>query len=130
MANFTHLDLHGSRITSRDWRRYIPRSRNLGMRFSFTKLSGNVLLNWRGRMLRDTANQFPGANEYIRSRYQLDGNVEYQLTRRFSVFFAGRNLTNEPTQWEVSGPGVPRWSTLTNYEDYGAQYSLGVRGTF
>ncbi|MEQ1730879.1 MAG: TonB-dependent receptor [Vicinamibacterales bacterium] len=130
LANFTHLDLSGSRITSADWRRYIPRGRNLGMRFSFTKLSGNVLLNWRGRMLRDTANQFPGANEYIRSRYQLDGNVEYQLTKRFSVFFAGRNLTNEPTQWEVSGPGVPRWSTLTNYEDYGAQYSLGVRGTF
>ncbi|WP_414663616.1 TonB-dependent receptor [Horticoccus sp. 23ND18S-11] len=130
MANFTHLDLHGTRITSRDWRRYIPRSRNLGMRYSFAKISGNVLLNWRGRMLRDTANQFPGANEYIRARYQLDGNVEYQVTRRFSVFFAGRNLTNEPTQWEVSGPGVPRWSTLTNYEDYGAQYSLGVRGTF
>lgn len=129
-ANFTHLDLSGSRITSADWRRYIPRGRNLGMRFSFTKISGNLLLNWRGRMLRDTANQFPGANEYIRARYQLDGNVEYQLTRRFSVFFAGRNLTNEPTQWEVSGPGVPRWSTLTNYEDYGAQYSLGVRGTW
>jgi hypothetical protein len=55
LANFTHLDLSGSRITSADWRRYIPRGRNLGMRFSFTKLSGNLLLNWRGRMLRDTA---------------------------------------------------------------------------
>ncbi len=130
LANFTHLDLSGSRITSADWRRYIPRGRNLGMRFSFTKLSGNLLLNWRGRMLRDTASQFPGANEFIRSRYQLDGNIEYQLTKRFSLFFAGRNLTNEPTQWEVSGPGVPQWSTLTNYEDYGAQYSFGVRGTF
>ncbi len=130
MLNMTHLDLSGSRVTSADWRRYIPRSRNVGMRFSFTKLSGNILLNWRGRMLRDTANQFPGANEYIRARYQLDGNVEYQLTKRFGIFFAGRNLTNEPTQWEVSGPGVPSWSTLTNYEDYGAQYSLGVRGTF
>jgi iron complex outermembrane receptor protein len=130
MLNLTHLDLSGSRITSADWRRYIPRGRNIGLRYSFAKVSGNLLLNWRGRMLRDSANQFPGANEYIRARYQLDGNVEYQVTRRFSVFFAGRNLTNEPTQWEVSGPGVPRWSTLTNYEDYGAQYSLGVRGTW
>lgn len=130
MLNVTHLELTGSRITASDWKRYIPRSRNIGLRFSYPKLSGNILLNWRGKMLRDTANQFPGAAEYIRARYQLDGNVEYQVTKRFAVFFAGRNLTNEPTQWEVSGPGVPDWSTLTNHEDYGPQYSLGLRATF
>ncbi len=130
MVNLTHLQLTGSRITASDWKRYIPRGRNLGLRFSFSKVSGNLLLNWRGKMLRDTANQFPGANEYIRARNQLDGNVEYQVTKRFAVFFAGRNLTNEPTQWEVSGPGVPAWSTLTNHEDYGPQYSLGLRSSF
>ncbi len=130
MVNITHLQLTGSRITASDWKRYIPRGRNLGLRFSFPKVSGNLLLNWRGKMLRDTANQFPGANEYIRARYQLDGNVEYQVTKRVAVFFAGRNLTNEPTQWEVSGPGVPAWSTLTNHEDYGPQYSLGLRSSF
>lgn len=130
MVNITHLELTGSRITASDWKRYIPRGRNFGLRFNFPKVSGNLLLNWRGKMLRDTANQFPGANEYIRARYQLDGNVEYQVTKRVAVFFAGRNLTNEPTQWEVSGPGVPAWSTLTNHEDYGPQYSLGLRSTF
>ena len=130
MLNVTHLELTGSRISASDWKRYIPRSRNIGMAFRFPKITGNLLLNWRGKMLRDTANQFPGANEYIRARYQLDGNIEYQLSKRYSVFFAGRNLLNAPTEWEVSGPGVPAWSTLTNYEDYGAQYSLGVRATF
>lgn len=130
MANFTHLNLTGTRITASDWKRYIPRSRNLGLRFNFPKISGTLLVNWRGKMLRDTANQFPGAAEYIRARYQVDGNIEYQLTKRFAVFAAGRNLFNDPTQWEVSGPGVPDWSTLTNHEDYGAQYSLGVRAAF
>ena len=80
-------------------------------------------------MRRDTANPFPGANEYIRARYSSTATWSYQVTRGFSVFFAGRNLTNEPTQWEVFGSGVPRWSTLTNDEDCGAQYLLGVRGT-
>jgi iron complex outermembrane receptor protein len=129
-TNHTHLDLQGSRITASDWKRYIPRSRNFGVRWGFPKFTGNVLLNWRGRMLRDTANSFPGANEYIRSRYQLDASAEYAITKRYSTFFAVRNLLNAKSEWEVSGPGAPSWATLTNSEDYGAQYSLGIRGTF
>lgn len=128
--NMTHLGLSGSRVTATDWKRYIPRSRNIGLRFNFPKLSGNFLLNNRGRMLRDTANQFPQAAEYIKARYQLDGNVEYQVTKRFGVFMAARNLLNAPSQWEVAGPVAPEWSWLTNNEDYGTQYSLGVRATF
>ena len=128
--NMTHLGLSGSRVTATDWKRYIPRSRNVGLRFNFPKFTGNVLLNTRGRMLRDTANQFPGAAEYIKGRYQLDGNVEYQVSRRFSVFVAARNLLNAPSQWEVAGPAAPEWSWLTNNEDYGTQYSLGVKATF
>lgn len=129
-TNFTHLSLSGSRVTASDWKRFIPRGRNFGLRFNFPKISGMFLVNWRGKMLRDTANQFPGANEYIRARYQVDGNIEYQLTKHFAIFAAGRNLFNAPSEWEVSGPGVPAWSTLTNYEDYGAQYSFGVKGSF
>jgi iron complex outermembrane receptor protein len=136
--NQTHLGLSGSRVTATDWKRYIPRTRNIGLRFNFPKVSGNFLLNKRGRMLRDTANQFgndpvtnqPLAAEYIRGRYQLDGNIEYQMTKRFSVFLAARNLLNAPSQWEVAGPIAPDWSFLTNNEDYGAQYSFGVKATF
>jgi TonB-dependent receptor len=128
--NETHLGLSGSRVTAADWKRYIPRSRNIGLRFNLPKFSGNFLLNKRGRMLRDTANQFPGAAEYIKGRYQLDGNLEYQFSRRFSVFVAARNLLNAPSQWEVAGPVAPEWSWLTNNEDYGTQYSLGVKGSF
>jgi TonB-dependent receptor len=130
MYNMTHLGLSGSRVSVSDWKRHVPRSRNVGVRFNFAKLSGNILLNHKGRMPRDTANQFPNAAEYIRARYQLDASVEYQLTKRFSVFMAARNLLNAPTQWEVAGPIAPQWSHLTNYEDYGAQYSLGLKGTF
>ncbi|PTY00336.1 TonB-dependent receptor [Opitutus sp. ER46] len=130
MANATHLDLSGSRITSSDWKRYIPRSRNFGVSWNFPKFTGNVLVNWRGRMLRDSSNWYTGANEYIRARYQVDASAEYQLTKRYSTFFAVRNLLNAQSEWEVSGPGVAYWATKTNIEDYGAQYSLGFRATF
>jgi len=39
-------------------------------------------------------------------------------------------LLNATTEWEVSGDLGPRWASLTNYEEYGAQYSLGLKGTF
>jgi TonB-dependent receptor len=130
MANETHLSLTGSRISSSDWKRYIPRGRNFGLRWNFAKFSGNALLNWRGKMLRDSSSAFTGANEYIRARYQLDASAEYQMTKHWSTFFAVRNLLNAKSEWEVSGAAAPAWSSLTNVEDYGAQYSLGVRGVF
>ena len=128
--NTTHLELSGSRITASDWKRYIPRSRNATLRFNYGKFSGNALLNWRGKMLRGTASDFPGANEYIRARYQLDGNIDYQLTKHYSLYLAGRNLLNASSEWEVSGPNVALYDDMTNYERYGVQYSLGIRGNF
>ena len=130
MLNTTHLQLSGSRISASDWKRYIPRSRNAQLRFHFGKLSGNVLVNWRGKMLRDTSSAFPGANEYIRARYQLDGNVDYQITRHYALYLAGRNILNASSEWEVSGPGVATYDFMTNHETYGAQLSFGVRGSF
>lgn len=130
MANFTHLDLQGSRIGPGDWKRYIPRGRNFGVRWAFPKLTGNLLVNWRGRMVRDTNDDFEGAAEYIKARYQVDGSLEYQITKRYSAFFAVRNLLNAKSEWEVAGPGAPEWAWLRNVEDYGAQYTLGVRAVF
>lgn len=129
-GNITHLDLSGSRTTPSDFGNYTPRSRNMGLNFSFGRFSGNVLLNYKGKQLRDTSNAFTDAREYIRERSQLDANLAWQLSRRFSVFVAGRNILNDTTEWEVSGPVAPSWAALTNYEDYGAQFSFGVNGKF
>lgn len=130
MLNTTHLELSGSRVTASDWKRYIPRSRNAQLRFNFGKFSGNALVNWRGKMLRDTSSAFPGASEYIRARYQLDGNIDYQITKHYAIYAAGRNILNASSEWEVSGPNVATYDFMTNHETYGAQLSLGVRGSF
>ncbi|HEX2851730.1 MAG TPA: TonB-dependent receptor [Opitutaceae bacterium] len=129
-GNITHLQLSGSRTGPADFGNYIPRGRNIGLQFHSSRLTGGILVNYKGKMLRDSSGAFPGALEYIRERYQVDGNLEIQVTKRFSVFFAARNLLNATTEWEVSGAAAPGWAALTNYEEYGAQYSLGIKGTF
>lgn len=128
--NTTHIGLYGSRVTASDWKRFIPRSRNYSLRAQWGRFSGNALLNWRGKMLRDTSSDFPGASEYIRARYQLDGNLDYQVTKHFSAYIAARNLTNASSEWEHSGPGPVPYDFMVNYERYGVQYSLGMRGNF
>ena len=132
--NTTHLELSGSRITPSDWKRYIPRSRNATLRFNFGKFSGNVLVNFRGKMQRDTSSNINGLGtggaEYIKARYQVDGNIDYQLTKRFAFYMAARNLLNAVSEWQVTGPGAVDYAATTNYEKYGVQYSLGLRGNF
>lgn len=132
--NTTHLELSGSRVTPSDWKRYIPRSRNATVRFNFGKISGNVLVNFRGKMLRDVNSNITGIStggaEYIKARYQVDGNVDYQLTKRFALYLAARNLLNSVSEWEQVGPSAVTYAGTTNYEKYGVQYSLGLRGNF
>jgi outer membrane receptor protein involved in Fe transport len=89
-----------------------------------------VKWNYRGKQLREEKDDYPGAGEYIRSRDQIDANVEYQLTDRLAIFIAGRNITNETNEWEVSGPVAPSWSWMHSHTQFGAQYSLGIKGTF
>ena len=52
------------------------------------------------------------------------------LTKHFALYLAARNLLDSSTEWEVTGPGAATYDALTNYERYGVQYSLGVRGSF
>lgn len=127
-ANFTKLDLEGS--NQADFSDFIPKAANFGVNFSIGKFSAYVKWNYRGKQLREPHDAYPGANEYIRSREQLDANVEYRLTDRVAIFAAGRNITNETNEWEVSGPVAPSWSWMQSHTQFGAQYSLGVKGTF
>lgn len=128
MANYTRLNLSGE--NEADFSDFIPKAGNIGLQMNFGRLSAFLKWNYRGRQLRELKDDFPGAAEYIRSREQIDANIEYQLSDRFSIFVAGRNITNETNEWEVAGPVAPSWSFMQSHSRFGAQYSFGVRGTF
>ena len=87
-----------------------------------------------GKMLRDTSSNINGLSsggaEYIKARYQLDGNIDYQLTKHYALYLAGRNILNASSEWEVTGPSAVNYSAMTNLVNYGVQYSLGIRGNF
>ncbi|HEX2100431.1 MAG TPA: TonB-dependent receptor, partial [Candidatus Synoicihabitans sp.] len=134
-ANYTKLKLEGDEASS--FTDFIPKTLNVGVQFAFGRFSGNVKWNHRGKQLREMVGDFGEdaegndiAGEYVRARDQIDADLRYQLNERFAIFVAARNLTNEPTQWEISGPGAPSWSFLTSHRTFGAQYSFGVKGTF
>lgn len=133
LANVTKLRVTGSNASTFDLKQgggNIPTTGNAGLHFGYKRLSMGVYWNYRGRQFRDTANQFPGARENVRQMQTWDANVEYQLTKHLSIFAAGRNINNAVTRWSLDGPGVPEWATVENNYTNGAQYSLGVKGTF
>ncbi|HVU36417.1 MAG TPA: TonB-dependent receptor [Opitutaceae bacterium] len=108
----------------------IPTTGNAGVRFAHKRFSAGLYWNYRGKQFRDTSSNYPNANENVRAVQQWDANVEYQVSKHFAVFAAGRNINNAVTRWSLDGPDAPEWSTVENNYTNGAQYSLGVKGTF
>jgi iron complex outermembrane recepter protein len=133
LANLTKLRVLGTNGQTFDLKNgggNIPTTANAGVRFAFRRFSSGVYWNYRGKQFRDTASAYPGAKEDVLSQSTLDANVEYRLTRRFAIFAAGRNINNAITRWSLDGPGAPGWAQAENYYQNGAQYSLGIKGTF
>ncbi|HEU5080746.1 MAG TPA: TonB-dependent receptor [Opitutaceae bacterium] len=130
LANMTKLHVSGSNSGPETFNSFIPRTANAGLRFSKGRLTIGLYWNYRGKQVRDTSDAFPGAVEYILPLQTFDGNIEYQLTKHFSVFLAGRNISNAVTQWSLEGPDAPGWATVENDFTNGRQFSLGVKGAF
>lgn len=126
-ANYTKLTLEGKNTA--DFTDFIPKTGNVGVRFNHKRFMILVKMNYRGTQLRSYSTSFPGAIEYVRAQTTFDANAEYQLTTHFSVFATARNITNEPTIRELLG-SAPRWSAVGQYNEYGTQCTLGVKGTF
>ena len=68
--------------------------------------------------------------EYYDSRYNLDANIEYQLSKRFTLFANARNITNVPQTLERYSPDTPDYSHIYRREEFGIQIAAGLKGTF
>ncbi len=130
LANLTKLHVTGSNAGPGTFNSFIPETANAGVRFSKGRLTMGVYWNYRGKQVRDTSDAFPDAVEYILPIRTWDANVEYELTKHFAIFVAGRNIGNATTQWALQGPGAPGWATVENDFTNGRQFSLGIKGRF
>jgi TonB-dependent receptor len=63
---------------------------------------------------------------------QFDTSLNWKLTRRTTLYVQGRNITGQPLKWFDTPPGVAerRQRVLRQYQEYGANWNFGLKGTF
>ncbi|MBI5689075.1 MAG: TonB-dependent receptor [Verrucomicrobia bacterium] len=128
-TNGTMLHLTGR--NDADFSGFIARTGNVGLTFSKAPFVAMVKWNYRGRQKNSA--QFgtaPGAYEYFDSRYYLDLNAEYALTKHVTIFANARNVTNSPQNAERYSSETPGYSHLSRSEEYGVQMAFGLKGSF
>jgi TonB-dependent receptor len=130
-ANGSRLLLEGNRRS--DFSNFIPKMANYGV--TYTKRPVTIMARWtyRGETWSAALPSLGSdAAQYVESRTTLDLNVEYQLGNRHMTAFANiRNLFNVPANRTRYGSQTPAYARQI-YEtfDYGAQWSVGIKGSF
>lgn len=112
---------------------YIPRSGSLGI--SLTRERFNLRLNWnfrsRARRNEITGRSIePGTFEWRNSRSLFDAQGDWNLSRRFALFFNLRNIADLPEDVERLGPHTPEVAQFRQRENWGALWTFGLKGSF
>lgn len=138
-ANGTALHLAGDNTP--DFRGFISRAGNVSLSFSRAPVVLNVNVNYRGRQ-KGTSITAPAAQtgaqygtttgffEYFAPRVNLDVSGEYKLSKRYNVFFAVRNVLNKEQVIERYSSASPRYAYGYRHEEFGVNFSLGIKGRF
>jgi len=113
---------------------YLPRLYNWGI--SLTRPRYNLRMNWnyagRARAALSTTGRGiePGTYNWRSKRLLVDLSAEYSLTRRIATFVNLSNLGDAPIDTEIAGPNTPEVAQLRSRNQFGAQWTFGVRGRF
>ena len=138
-SNGTMLHLEGP--NGADFRRFISKAGNFSISWNKRPISARVTWNYRGKQRTQalTGAQYDisgtragsgGFYEYYDSRYNIDANVEYTLSRRFKLFANARNILNQPQVLERYSEASARYASGFRHEEFGIQCSVGVKGSF
>ena len=129
--NGTEMQLTGS--TTADFSGFTDRTVNWGVSFDQPRFSTKLNWNYTGcrRLTAVTGANVPaGTYQYLKSRRQIDVNVEFRLSRRIAAYATVRNLTNMSNVTENYAPGTPAYARTKQIDLFGAAYTLGVKGSF
>jgi iron complex outermembrane receptor protein len=135
-ANGQQLHLEGATLA--DFSNFIPASGSWGLKYSQKKFSAQVNWNYRGRQ-RLTAQSITynglvhtdnGFYDYFKPRIYTDINFNYRVSNLIGLFVNARNLTNVAQDAQRYGPTSPSWSRTYRREEFGVQYTVGVKGSF
>lgn len=116
-ANLRRNKLAPHRVTSR-----------LG--YAYRRFNGNLGMVW----IHESPNNSGNANygRYNAERTQFDLTLNFRLNRYATLYVQGRNITNQPVKWYDTPTGFVEGSypVLRQYQEYGANWVFGVKGTF
>jgi len=138
-ANGTALHLTGDNTP--DFRGFISKTGNFSVSFSKKPIVLTANVNFRGRQ-KGTSATAPAAQtgaqygtttgffEYYQPRYNLDLSAEYKLNKNFTFFVSGRNVLNKEQVIERFNPDTPGYARGFRWEEFGVNYSFGIKGTF
>jgi iron complex outermembrane recepter protein len=135
-ANGQKMHLQGSMLA--DFSNFIPESASWGIKYGANKFSAQVNWNWRGRQrltqstitYQGAAHTDRGFYNYFKPRLYCDVNVAYRVSEKLGFFVNARNLTNLAQDFQFYGPTSPSWSRTNRREEFGVQYTIGVKGNF
>lgn len=138
-ANGTMLHLSGDNVP--DFRGFISKTGNLSLTYSKSPLVLTANWNYRGRQkgttitapALQTGAQYgttTGFFEYYQPRYNVDLSGEYKLSKRFSIFASARNIFNKEQVIERFSAVSPEYAKGFRHEEFGVNYSVGVKGKF
>ncbi|MBI4623576.1 MAG: carboxypeptidase regulatory-like domain-containing protein [Verrucomicrobia bacterium] len=133
-VNGNTLRATGANVNSLTGANYVPRSGSWGI--SLTRETYNARVNWnyRGRQLKGPVAAGrgiePDTKTWGTARLYVDASGEYYLSRKIAVYLAVRNLTDAIENTEILNRRTPANARLQFRENFGALWTLGIKGTF
>ena len=132
--NYTELRLKGANTA--DFTGYTPRTLNWGVSYSRPKYSARFNVNQKSRIR--SALQAPSAaipaNTYnwFAPRTLVGADVEYRFSKKFSFYASAINLFDAEsiTERYSTTVAVPEWAKIIRRFKFGADFNLGIRGSF
>lgn len=136
-ANGQQMHLSGSTLA--DFSNFISASGSWGLKYGHQRFNAQLNFNYRGRQrlgaqtvtINGVARNDLGYYDYYKPRIYTDANFEYRYSPRLGFFINARNLTNVAQDIQRYAPVItPSWSRTYRREEFGVQYTLGIKGTF
>ena len=128
-ANATQLHLEGNPHAEFD--AFLPRTANWGFSFNWNRLTVMPKWNYRGTNKVAAAPGFtPDAWQYAEASTLLDLTLGYRLSKRLSLTASVNNLTNEHRIRTRYGSQTPAYARYYQDFEYGAIFSVGIKGSF
>ncbi|MDO8540429.1 MAG: TonB-dependent receptor [Opitutaceae bacterium] len=98
--------------------------------YAYRRFYGSLGMVWIDDRPDGSGTSNPG--RFRPEQTQFDLTLNWKFTSQVALYVQGRNITNQPVKWMDTMPGYPQGSypILRQYQEYGANWVFGVKGSF